>query len=393
MPYWASVAPDEACGGYLLAGDIHRSGVRAMARARLRRPQLPPADTKLLVTHARLVWLFSHAHRAGMASSGEYLAAATRGYDFLGEHFHDVAHGGYRWSTDRRGVPANATKNLYGQSFAIYALVEYAAARGAEVALHDALDVYRIVDDQLHDDVHGGWRDHGDVDWSPMAEGDPRFGFNVIGRKSGDAHLHWMEALTELYAATGDGAVRRSLVEALDVLARYPFPEDPAQACAYFFPDFTPDRAIANPSLHGHNVEYAWLLLRAEHALGREPPWSRFDRYLDHTVRHGFDGDRGGFYTTDRTSAAFNTNKVWWVQAEAVAALTDGLVHREDGARAVALARTLDFVERHQLDPADGVWRSEVSDTGARRDARKSHAWKAGYHEVRALLKLVNAFG
>jgi mannobiose 2-epimerase len=393
LPYWARVAPDDEGGGYLLGADAGVPRARGPVRQRFRRSTPAPADTKLAVTHARLVWLFSRAHRAGLAGSREYLALATRGYDFLGEHFHDVEHGGYRWSTDRRGAPANATKNLYAQAFVIYALVEYAAAGGGEVPLRDALDLYRITDRKLHDDVHGGWRDHGDVDWSPMAPGDPRYGWNVIGRKSGDAHLHWMEALTQLSGATGDEVVRRSLVEVLDVLARYLFPEDPAQGGAYFRPDFTPDAAIANPSLYGHNLEYAWLLLRAERAVGREPSWPRFDRLVDHALQHGFDEDHGGFSTTDRSSAAFTTDKDWWVQAEAVAALTDGLAHRWDDGRAVALVRTLDFVERHLLDPADGVWLSVVTESGAPRDARKSHAWKAGYHEVRALLKLVDAFG
>jgi mannobiose 2-epimerase len=393
MPYWARVAPDDECGGYHLAGDPVPDPARASLRARLRRRDGAPTDTKLAVTHARLLWLFSHAHRARLGSSAEYLVLATRGYDFLVEHFHDVEHGGYRWSTDRRGEPVNATKNLYAQAFVIYALVEYAAVAGGEVALQHASDVYSVTDRELHDDVHGGWRDHGDVDWSPMAAGDPRYGWNVIGRKSGDAHLHWMEALTELYAATADEAVRRSLVEVLDVLACAPFPDDPAQGCAYLHPDLGPDAAIANPSRYGHNLEYAWLRVRADRAVGREPSWSRFEHYLDDTVHHGFDREHGGFYTTDPASAAFSTDKDWWVQAEAVAALTDGLVHRWDDTRAVALARTLEFVERHQLDPTDGVWRSAVGQAGGRRDPRKSHAWKAGYHEVRALRKLVDAFG
>jgi mannobiose 2-epimerase len=393
MPFWARVAPDPGFGGFLLPDDLPRPRARRVARARRRRAGRAPQDVKLLVTHARLVWLFSRAHRAGLGSSGEYLAAAARGYDFLGEHFHDSERGGYRWSTDRRGAAVNATKNLYGQAFAIYALVEYATAAGSETASQEALAAYRVTDDGLRDDVHGGWRDHGDTDWSPMAAGDPRYGWNVIGRKSGDAYLHWMEALTELYAATGDDSVRRSLVEVLDLLARFAFPDDPGQACAYAFPDFTPDPAIANPSAHGHNVEYAWLRVRAERALGHEPSWSRFDGLLDHTVRHGLDETHGGFYTTERTSAAFAADKLWWVQAEAVAALTESLVHRGDEARARALADTLDFVERHLVDPADGVWRSAVSDAGAPRDTRKAHAWKVGYHEVRALLKLVDAFG
>ena len=73
-------------------------------------------------------------------------------------------------------------------------------------------------------------------------------------------------------------------------------------------------------------------------------------------------------------TASDHTDKVWWVQAEMVAALTDALLQRDEPRYATALAQLLAFVERHQIDRADGVWLHAVTERGGRRLPRKSGA-------------------
>jgi mannose/cellobiose epimerase-like protein (N-acyl-D-glucosamine 2-epimerase family) len=72
-----------------------------------------------------------------------------------------------------------------------------------------------------------------------------------------------------------------------------------------------------------------------------------------------------------------------------ICALLDALEQRPDDRYAVALARTLTFVERHMTDRRDGVLLETVEEDGRRRRPRKSGDWKAGYHDVRAALRLV----
>jgi mannose/cellobiose epimerase-like protein (N-acyl-D-glucosamine 2-epimerase family) len=156
----------------------------------------------------------------------------------------------------------------------------------------------------------------------------------------------------------------------------------------YCVADWSPDPHHVDYSSYGHSVEEAWLRILAERALGVEPAWERLRRYVDHVLDHGFDHRRGGVYS----SQAMRDDKVWWVQAEMVAALTDALVHRYDARCAAALAQLLTFVERHQVDRADGVWLYVVTAHGRRRRPVKADLWKVGYHEVRAAVKLVDAF-
>lgn len=393
FPYWLAVSRDDEHGGYQLADDFKRSTGRRLARQALRRPPPNVPDEKHLVAHARLVWIFSLAHRKGFGAADEYLTAASSGYRFLLDHFLDRDRGGYAWATDRSGTPVNDAKILYGQAFVIYAFVEHARAGGEAEALQHALDVHRVVNEQLRDTEHRGWREHAAADWSPLPGDDPRGGIDVIGRKSGDTNLHWMEALAELFDETADHDVRRSLTEVLDVSRTHLFPDDPVQSHAYCFPNWSPDPAISNLWPYGHNVEFVWLMIRAERALGAQPSWDQLYAYLDHTLLHGFDHRRGGVYRSGVIDhPADHTDKVWWVQAEMMAALTEALVQREEPRYATALAQLLTFVERHLIDRVDGVWLHAVTERGRRRVPLKSGASQVSYHEVRALVKLVDAF-
>jgi mannose/cellobiose epimerase-like protein (N-acyl-D-glucosamine 2-epimerase family) len=393
LPYWLAVSRDDDAGGYLLHDDVLRSPIRRVGRVVLqgRRPRQP--DDKQLVTQARLLWVFSLAQRKGFGEGTVYLDAATRGYWFLLDHFRDRARGGYRWMTDRHGQAVNEVKLFYGQAFVIYALVEYARASGSRDALEEALALFRAVEHELHDDRHGGWREQADGDWSALTDDDPRVEVPFAGRKSGNAVVHWLEALTELYADTADEDVRRSLVEALDLSRRHLFPADPGRTREPCLPDWTPDPTSEHLMSYGHNVEYVWLMVRAQHVLDLEPDWDRFHAYLDHTLRHGFDHRRGGIYTWGHgDEPADRRYKVSWIQCELISALTDALAVRDDERYALALAQTLDFVERHMTDRRDGILFESVQEDGRRRWPKKSGNWKAGYHDVRAAVKFTEGF-
>jgi mannobiose 2-epimerase len=393
LPYWHAVSRDDEIGGYLLHDDVKRSPIRRAGRALLRgrRPHEP--DDKQLVSQARLVWVFSHAHRKGFGDGPVYLDAATRGHRFLLDHFRDAERDGYRWMTDRYGRPVNDVKLFYGQAFVIYGMVEYARAAGRCEPLDDALALFRAVERELHDDRFGGWREQADGDWSALADDDPRVEVPFAGRKSGNAAVHWMEALTELYADTADADVRRALVETLDLSRRHLFPADPARTREPCLPDWTLDPASEQLISYGHNVEYVWLMVRAQQAIGVDPDWDRFHAYVDHTLRVGFDHRHGGVYAWGhRDERAPRRHKVWWVQCELIAALTDALAVRPDERYARALAQTLDFVERHMTDPRDGILLDAVQEDGRRRWPRKSGNWKVGYHDVRAAVKLAEGF-
>lgn len=380
LPYWCDTAVDKEHGGYVLADDVKGRGT---------------ARDKQLVSQARMVWGFSHAHIKQLGDGKhDYLAAARQGYRFLLEKFRDLEHGGYYWKTDLAGKPVVDCKFLYGESFVIYAFVEFHRATGEIEPLRHAMDLFQVIQERCRDKEHGGWIEHTESDWRPLAPGDPRNEVEVVGYRSANAHLHWMEALAELYDATRDPRVGKALEEALHINQTWFYPQRAGLSCFHRQSDWS---AVTDPKSaglsYGHNVEFAWLMIRAEEVLGREPSWKHFDAHLRHALSYGYDTERGGLYSKgEGDQPATDTQKVWWVQSEMLAALTDALCHRPDAQYDDALNSLLRFLTLYQILPADGIWLESVSAEGRPSSTAKAHNWKANYHDVRALVKFIEAF-
>jgi mannose/cellobiose epimerase-like protein (N-acyl-D-glucosamine 2-epimerase family) len=213
----------------------------------------------------------------------------------------------------------------------------------------------------------------------------------VLGTKSANAHLHWMEELTELYAETGDPDVSSALAEVADVLSTHFHPADPQKARSILTPEWAPVPGSEEPAISlGHNVEFAWLLLRVERVLGRPLSVDRLVSYVDHALETGFDTANGGLDTQPLAgSQPGHRERIWWVQAELLAALVEAVAHTtpthpyED-----VLRQHLAFIFARQTDPRDALWWETVDAHGVVTNRSKHHEWKAGYHELRALTLL-----
>ncbi|MFM8357269.1 MAG: AGE family epimerase/isomerase, partial [Verrucomicrobiota bacterium] len=317
LPWWLRETVDPAAGGYRLAHDAVQGA------------QVP--SEKQVVTQARLVWGFSRAHSEKLGGPArDYLAAAAHGVKFLRERLRDPRHDGYYWSTHPDGSVLDSRKRVYGQAFVIYGLVEYFRASGDRGALDEARHLFGLLQRRAHDAPAPGWAEHFEADWTPMPPRDPGAIVEVAGLKSANTHLHLMEAFTELFLETRDPAVRRALEESLRLNQRHFYPADPARSAFHFERDWKPVTEPSSAGLsYGHNVEFAWLMIRAEEALGHRPSWRHFHAHLEHALRCGTDRVRGGVYQRGEGNLpATDTRKVWWVQAEMLAALTDGLRHQ-----------------------------------------------------------------
>ena len=381
LPYWYETAVDRKYGGYVLSDDASRKA--------------PPATQKQIVTQARMIWGFSHAHLRGLSDGKhDYLRAAEQGYRFLTSHFLDRRNGGYFWSTDLAGHPQDRRKLSYGQSFAIYALVEYFRASGDKSALKHAMDLYQVFQKRAHDSVHGGWIEHFEADWTPILTPTPDAIVEISGFKSSNTHLHLMEAFAELYEVSKDPQVKDSLKECLNVNKTWFYPTNVGSSSLHRHLDWQPVTAPSSAGVsYGHNVEFAWLMLRAETVLGQPLSWAHFDAELAYALRYGYDHERGGLYTRGPADMpASDTDKVWWAQAEMLAALTDGLKHHDNKDYSVALQKLLDFVTTYQANPTDGIWLDTVAADGKPKVTMKAHNWKANYHDVRAIVKFIDAF-
>lgn len=344
LPWWA-LTVDKRHGGYVLA-----------------------PDEKQLATQSRMIWVFSHAHRNHL---GDYLAAAEQGVEFLLARFRDSRHGGFFWNTDRVGRVRSDRKILYGHLFVIHALVEYVRAGGSRALLAEARALFELLIERAHDDEHGGWLEHFSRRWRPARRPARGYAVDIPGLKSANTHLHAVESLAELCVETGDPDAAAILTETIDLSQAYFFPPDPGASVKHRTRDW---RVSGRAGIsHGHNVEFAWLLVHAERVLGRTASRCRFDAYLHSML------------------SAERSERIWWEEAELLAALATGLVHWPDPRRENVLERHLAYLVGHVIDPVDGVWHETIADDGSVLSPGKVGIWKDAFHEVRATSLLLDA--
>lgn len=75
-----------------------------------------------------------------------------------------------------------------------------------------------------------------------------------------------------------------------------------------------------------------------------------------------------------------------------VAALSESWTLDARPETASALSALIGFIDRHMADPRDGVWMESVEEDGRPLRPARAHGWKANYHDVRSMLKFVDAF-
>jgi mannobiose 2-epimerase len=362
--FWLQHGPDVQFGGF--HATLDRQG-----------NPIAPED-KGLIQQARQLWMLSTWYER-RESTPALLAQTEQVYGFFRRSFLDPADGGFVYKVSRDGSRVlDAKKQLFAESYAIYALSTYARVFGAAEAGALALGRFASIDASRHDAVNGGYDQRSDPGTlTPGAE------------KDTNTHLHLLEAFAALYEATRDARVAARLNELVDLFATRL-----RQPSGYVHAEFTLSWApFGTPRVsYGHDLETSWLLLDAARVLGRSDDATLRASALAiaaHSVAAGFDAQAGGFFEAGPNGAApDDRDKVWWVQFEA----TEGLwwAHELDPQRLYLdrLDRTLDWIELAEDLPA-GEWFATSNADGSPAGADyKADEWKDGYHPIRALVYL-----
>ena len=347
-----------------------------------------PAD-KALVVQARTLWFFSRLYRDGYGTE-EHLEAARHGFEFLRDKLWDPVFGGFFWSVDAAGeVATRPHKHLYGQGFALYALVEYCAATTDSSAIALANTFFDLLEARAHDAEFGGYQEWFRRDWVPFSRVDTYMG-TPADFKLMNTHLHLMEPLTTYYRLNSDERVRERLLELIFVQSNAVVRKRIGVSTDKYLRDWTPIlEPPHNRVSYGHDIENVWLLIEAHKAAGL-PNGLMLDLYrrlMDYALEYGFDNQLGGFYSAGEFDApADERQKIWWVQAEGlVAALS---MYRQTGELKYwqAFVKTYDWIVGYQADWKNGDWHALVYEDGAV-EGGKANAWKSPYHNGRAVLE------
>jgi mannobiose 2-epimerase len=385
VPCWMSRSLDHEHGGYVI--NFNPAG------------EPNGKSEKGLVTQARMLWFWSRLARSGAAQSSysreQLLAAADLGYRFLREKMWDPENGGFYWEVDRSGdQKAETRKHVYGQTFALYALSEYYLASRKPEVLDFAADLFQLLEAKAHDETYGGYVEFFNADWTTPPADARLLLEGEAGWKLMNTHLHLMEALTTFYEASRLPLARERLLELITIesstVVRKEWP-----ACTNMYErDWTPriEGEFGRVS-YGHDVENIGLLLEANEAAGLSnyPLLDLYKALMRYSLQHGYDSSHGGFYDSGALGQpADRRTKIWWVQAEALVTSLRMYEITGDEQYLAVFLRTLDFVEKRQVDWQHGEWHREVGPDGTPR-GDKADFWKAAYHNGRAMIECLEA--
>lgn len=389
LPFWAVRGVDKQYGGFLTYLDKDGN---------------PTGETlKTIICQNRMIYTYSSAYRAGVAGQ-EFLDIAAQGVDFLIKHFWDERNSGWFWITEQDGTPHDRSKIMYGHSFAIYALSEYAMASGDQRALEYAEETLSVLKTRAADLAYGGVGEFFEEDWSFKRPG-------VYGgdRKSFDVHMHLMEAFTNLYEATGNPKHKWETQNIIDLIFKHIIHPEFGTGLAQFSFDWTPLRAILfknvwgadrdveddegrplNNTSFGHNIEFNWLLKHALHILGSdlEPYKEGMRKIFDHAVKYGIDWEKGGVYCEGPNDGpARERNKEFWQQSEALTGFLDACLMFGPEKYLDAYENIHRFVMDVMINHKVGEWWPLFDENNTLLWTHMAHAWKINYHTVRAAIQ------
>ncbi|MDQ3687317.1 MAG: AGE family epimerase/isomerase [Acidobacteriota bacterium] len=349
------------------------------------------AGTKMIVSQARQVWLFSRMARGGYGDRQKNLAAADLGYRFLKDKMWDAKNGGFHWEVDATGdKKLKPKKHLYGQAFALYALSEYYLASRRQEVLEFARRFFDLLEAKSHDKEFGGYVEYFNEDWTQPPAGEASYMSVTRDFKLMNTHLHLLEALTTFYRASKSPLARERLVELINIESNSVVRKNLGACTDKYARNWEPqlNGEYARVS-YGHDLENIWLLIDACDAAGisHYPLLDLYKTLFDYSLRHGYDDTRGGFYDTGAfNQSADKRNKIWWVQAEAIVSALYMYRLTNDAKYLSVFEKTFDFIEKYQVDWKHGEWHAVVTPEG-KVEGDKAHAWKAGYHGGRAMIE------
>jgi mannobiose 2-epimerase len=345
----------------------------------------PAAERGALLT-TRILWTYSAAH--AHYGDADYLAMAELAYDDLVLHFKDAENGGYWWSVAADGAVLRDRKQVYGQAFAIYALTEFHVASGRREPLDQAIAAYWLIEAHARA-PHGGYLEAFGRAWEPIA--DMRLSeVDMNEPKSQNTHLHVMEAYTRLLQVWPDPGLRKALAELVQTMLVRILNPATGHLGLFFAEDWTPR---SDSISYGHDIEAAWLLVRAADALG-DPDVAKLIRPIALKIAHatlveGVDED-GGVYNQGSPKGLTDTNKEWWPQAEAVVGFIEAYQLSGHDHFLNAAFRAWDFIELRLVDHLRGEWFRGVTRDGTVLDNElKVSFWKCPYHNGRMGLEAV----
>ena len=371
IPFWLGLRDDR------------RGGFTGLVDAQLVRH--PDADRGCIL-NSRILWFFSETYR--LKGGDELLDAAKHAYAML-KRMTDTERGGVFWSLRADGAPADTAKYTYCQAFAVYALAAYHRACGDGEALQRADALFDVIEERCRDD--GGYLEAFGADWSPRGNV-MLSGNGVTAERTMNTLLHVLEAYTGLYEAAGEEKVRRKLYEIFDLFEKRIYSPEKHRQEVFFDRGYRP---LIDLTSYGHDIETSWLADRALDVL-RDPALTarirpKLTDLADAVLREAFDGHG---VANEREGGRTDTDRIWWVQAEALLGFMNAWQRTgQERFRRAALSQWA-YIRDHIVDRRPGgEWYWLVHEGFVPGDEPVVDPWKCPYHNGRMAVEVLRRLG
>jgi len=373
LKYWMEFAKDEVYGGF--AGRVNHFN------------QPDTVADKGSVLNSRILWTFSAAFLA--TKNPVYGDFAQRAYHYFITYFIDKEHGGVYWTLDYKGNPADRKKQVYAQSFAIYALSEYYRATGSTGALELAINLFNTIERYSYDSIKGGYIDAFAEDWSVRT--DLRLSAKDANeKKTMNTHLHILEAYCNLYSVWADKTLKTKIENLLHNFNTHIIDSSTGHLALFFDENWKPQSTLIS---YGHDIEAAWLLQEAAETIC-DAAW--IDTTIQLAIRltaaasEGLDADGGLWYEYEPADNHLVKEKHWWPQAEAVVGFFNAWQITGHDQYLQHALRCWDFIKKHIRDNKQGEWFWGLRAGNIVMDEQdKVGLWKCPYHNGRMCMEMM----
>ncbi|PCJ82541.1 MAG: N-acylglucosamine 2-epimerase [Bacteroidetes bacterium] len=372
LSYWSKYSLDHKYGGFI--GKRNHCNV------------LVDKATKGIILNTRILWSYSAA--SNHLKTDSYKTECDRAYNYLKTFFRDKTHKGVYWELDYTGQPINKRKQVYAQSFTIYALSEYYMFSKNEKAKTWAIELFELLEKHAKDLEKSGYLEAFDENWNTIS--DMRLSDkDMNAAKTMNTHLHILEAYTSLFTIYKNTALKASLRSLVEMfLEKFLTTEN------HYHLFFDEDWNLKSDSIsYGHDIETAWLLIEAAKVLNDDALLKQTQdialTVVNTFLEEAIDTDGSVINEKNLTSNTIDYDRHWWPQVEALIGLhyAFNLVPSQkyiDSSLAI-----WKYTKKHLIDHENGEWHFRVDRNGnAYAEEDKVSMWKAPYHTTRACILL-----
>lgn len=370
IPFWKSLR-DDIYGGYY--------GYMGYDR------KIDRQAVKGCILNSRITWFFASAYLT--LGDESLLLEAKHGFEFMKEFCLDKKYGGVLWSVRYDGTPEDTTKHTYNQAFSIYALSAYYEASKDEESIKLAEELYELIEEKCTDE--GGYLEAFDQKFCPM-ENDKLSENGVIADRTMNTLLHVFEAYTEFYRVTGKKEVKERLEWMMDLIADKIYNPKLHRQEVFFDSAYN---TLIDLHSYGHDIETAWLVDRGVEIVGNPAYEAKMTPVTKDLTRQIYEtAYKGHSLANECERGVADTDRVWWVQAEAIVGFLNG--YQKDKTKPEYLKAVRDiwqYIKTHLIDTRGGSEWYWLLDKEGRPYENKPivEPWKCPYHNGRMCMEVI----